>query len=78
MIFKKIIVNLISLALGGYAFITSAAGSMEYLQDKNYFGLGENAGILFTLLFSFFVFAFSFYGFKMFIYNLLDNKDKKK
>ena len=75
--FKKIVVNLISLVLGGYAWLTSAAGSMEYLQDKNYFGFGEDIGIIFTLIFSLMVFAFSFYGFKMFIYNLTD-KDKKE
>ena len=75
--FKKIVINLISLVLGGYAGLTSAVGSMEYLELKNYFGLGKDIGAIFTLIFSLMVLAFSFYGFKMFIYSMLDN-DKKK
>ena len=75
--FKKIVVNLISLVIGYFAWITSAAGAMEYFEDKNYFGMGETIALVIVLLFSLFVFISCFYCLKMFLYESLDKDEKK-
>lgn len=74
---KKAIVNIASLALAAFAFLSCAAGCMEFLQEKSYFGLGETTCLVFALLFSLLVFAFTFKGFQDFLFGL-SNNDKKK
>lgn len=73
---KKFIITAVSAALAIFAFMSCWVGCMEYLESKNYFGLGDEAGIVFTLFFALLVGAFSFRGFQEFWTNVF-NKDKK-
>ena len=74
---KKAVVNVVSLALAILALLSCATGCMEFFEEKSYFGLSETAGLLFAFIFSFLVCAFSYRGFKEFLFDILD-KDKKK
>jgi len=74
---KRLIINVISVALSLLALGSCFVGSYMYLQGKNYFGLGDTFSIVFAFFFSLMVFAFSFQGFKEFLYSVFD-KDHKK
>ena len=74
---KKIITKIVCAALGILAWMSSFVGCMEWLETKSFFGLGETAGLVFTLSFSILVGAFSFQGFKDFIANIQKEHEKK-
>ena len=75
--FKKIVIEIVSIAFAIAAVYCCANGCMEYLAEHNYLNLGEHLATIFGIVFSLIVFLCSYKGLNFFLLSAI-SEDKEE